>query len=78
MDRSKIKSIGVSVIRQDGPYRLELDYIKACNTPQTFGDFDVLEPGQYLDKDGQIVQVEQGQEPPEGASIEWFPSTKNK
>lgn len=54
MDRTKIKSIGFSILGQPGDFSLELKSIKAMNTRQTFGDFDVLEPDEYLDHNGDI------------------------
>ncbi|RKP03543.1 hypothetical protein CXG81DRAFT_23804 [Caulochytrium protostelioides] len=57
LDREKIKTVGFSILRQDGPFSLEVDWIKALNTPQTFGDFDVLSPNEYIDEHGHIHQL---------------------
>jgi hypothetical protein len=42
LERDKIKTIGFSVMGPpSGPFYLELDWIKALNTPQTMGDEDI-------------------------------------
>ncbi|KAJ3416465.1 hypothetical protein HDV05_001623 [Chytridiales sp. JEL 0842] len=41
MDRSKVKTVGFSIVRQDGEFSLELDWIKAVNLPNTLGDRDL-------------------------------------
>jgi hypothetical protein len=41
MDRSKVKTVGFSIVRQDGDFALELDWIKAVNLPNTLGDRDI-------------------------------------
>jgi hypothetical protein len=43
MDRTKIKTIGFSILSQPGDYMLELDHIRAINTKDTLGDFDIIE-----------------------------------
>jgi NADH dehydrogenase [ubiquinone] 1 alpha subcomplex assembly factor 1 len=40
MDRRKIKSIGFSVLGQEGEFSLELKSLSAMNTKLTMGDFD--------------------------------------
>ncbi|KAJ3068756.1 hypothetical protein HDU98_008117 [Podochytrium sp. JEL0797] len=45
MDRSKIRNVGFSIVRQDGEFCLELDWIRAVNTERTLGDRDILPPG---------------------------------
>ncbi|KAJ3384077.1 hypothetical protein HDU84_003199 [Entophlyctis sp. JEL0112] len=41
MDRSRIRNVGFSIVRQDGEFSLELDWIKAVNTERTAGDRDI-------------------------------------
>ncbi|KAJ3221616.1 hypothetical protein HK099_003312 [Clydaea vesicula] len=57
MDRSKIRTFGFSVVRQDGDFCLEIDYLKAFNTPNTFGDRDILGAGEYIDEKGNICNI---------------------
>ncbi|KAI9207628.1 complex I intermediate-associated protein 30-domain-containing protein [Polychytrium aggregatum] len=56
MERDKIKTVGFSLVRQPGDFALEVDWIKAMNTEKTFGDHDLLGPGEYLDENG-IVRL---------------------
>ncbi|KAI7900876.1 complex I intermediate-associated protein 30-domain-containing protein [Cokeromyces recurvatus] len=45
MYREKVKTIGISIMdRQEGPFSLEIDWIKAMNTEFTEGDMDRLPP----------------------------------
>ncbi|KAJ3303937.1 hypothetical protein HDV03_003410 [Kappamyces sp. JEL0829] len=63
MDKSQVKTIGFSLLRQPGPFELELAWIKAVNTLDTVGDFDVLKPGQFLDEaTGEIRTLRPGEE----------------
>ncbi|KAI8908381.1 complex I intermediate-associated protein 30-domain-containing protein [Gorgonomyces haynaldii] len=41
MDRAKIKTVGFSILRQPGDFKLELDYIQAINDENTIGDHDL-------------------------------------
>ncbi|KAI8926423.1 complex I intermediate-associated protein 30-domain-containing protein [Entophlyctis helioformis] len=50
MDRTRIKTVGFSIMRQPGDFSLELDWIKAMNTPQTIGDLDLVPHKQALDQ----------------------------
>lgn len=54
MDKTKIKTIGFSLVRQDGEFELEIKSIKASNTPFTLGDYDILQPGEVVDENGFI------------------------
>ena len=45
MNRAQVKTVGFSIVRQDGDFSLELDWIKALNTPDTFGDQDMVVMG---------------------------------
>lgn len=67
MDRSKIKTIGFSILSQPGEFTLELESIRAMNTKDTFGDYDILGDAEYIDDDGNLR--EKNQYPP----IKWFP-----
>ncbi|KAJ3369918.1 Complex I intermediate-associated protein 30, mitochondrial [Kappamyces sp. JEL0680] len=63
MDKSQVKTVGFSLLRQPGPFELELAWIKAVNTLDTVGDFDVLKPGQFLDEaTGEIRTLRPGEE----------------
>jgi hypothetical protein len=42
MDRSRVKTIGFSIMRQPGPFCLEIESIKAVNTATTLGDVDIM------------------------------------
>ncbi|KAL5033971.1 hypothetical protein BDV3_003590 [Batrachochytrium dendrobatidis] len=42
MDRSAIKTVGLSILRQPGDFSVEIDWIKALNTDQTLGDMDII------------------------------------
>ena len=41
MDTTKIKTIGVSISRQEGDFALDVDWIKAVNSEYTFGEIDL-------------------------------------
>ncbi len=56
MDRSSIKTVGFSVLGQDGDFSIEIDSINAINTRYTFGDRDILGEGQYIDEDGNLQE----------------------
>jgi NADH dehydrogenase [ubiquinone] 1 alpha subcomplex assembly factor 1 len=36
MDTSRIRTVGVSILRQDGDFEIEIDWIKAMNTKYVF------------------------------------------
>ncbi|TPX34414.1 hypothetical protein SeMB42_g07338 [Synchytrium endobioticum] len=57
MNREKVKNIGFSIVRQAGEFALELDWIKVMNTPRTFGDLDLVRPGEVLDDEGNIIPI---------------------
>ncbi|TPX59007.1 hypothetical protein PhCBS80983_g02803 [Powellomyces hirtus] len=78
MDRSKIKTVGFSLVRQPGDFALEIDWIKAVNSPRTLGDYDILEPGEYLDAQGSLRKLAPGQSLREalGGNIRIFPDNK--
>ncbi|KAI9005048.1 complex I intermediate-associated protein 30-domain-containing protein [Hyaloraphidium curvatum] len=59
MDRMQVRSVGFSIVRQPGPFELEIDWIKAMNTEETFGDHDLVQKGEYVDEDG-VVRKEGG------------------
>lgn len=61
MNKNEIKTIGFSLIRQDGPFSIELDWIKGVNTENTLGDFDILEEGTYIDDEGMLRQTKNTQ-----------------
>ncbi|KAI8586123.1 complex I intermediate-associated protein 30-domain-containing protein [Geranomyces variabilis] len=61
MDRSKIKTVGFSIVRQPGDFGIEIDWIKAVNTPRTLGDYDILAPGEYIGRDGSLRKLKPGQ-----------------
>lgn len=47
MDRSKLKTVGFSIMRQPGEYKLEVESIVAWNSPYTLGDYDFVD-GRYV------------------------------
>ncbi|OZJ06600.1 hypothetical protein BZG36_00430 [Bifiguratus adelaidae] len=52
MFREKVKTIGISLIdRQEGPFNIELDWIKALNTDTSEGDMDRAPPTRRDDVD---------------------------
>jgi hypothetical protein len=57
MDKTKIKTIGFSLVRQDGDFELEIESIKATNTKNTLGDYDILQPGETVDSNGFIKKI---------------------
>ena len=48
MDKSQIKTIGFSLLRQPGEFELEIEYIKAVNTDLAIGDYDITHVGNEL------------------------------
>ena len=60
MDRTKVKTIGFSAVRQDGDFSLEIESIKAINTQGTIGDYDLLKSDEYLDEFGDVQKYEPG------------------
>jgi NADH dehydrogenase [ubiquinone] 1 alpha subcomplex assembly factor 1 len=45
MYREKVKTVGVSLMdRQEGPFEIEIQWIKAMNTEFTEGDLDRVPP----------------------------------
>ena len=54
LNRDKIKTIGFSILRQPGPFSLEIQRIEAVNSRYSLGDFDVLDSGYSLDKSGHV------------------------
>lgn len=45
MFRQKVKTVGISLMdRQEGPFEIQVDWIKAMNTEFTEGDMDRLPP----------------------------------
>ncbi|KAI9341544.1 complex I intermediate-associated protein 30-domain-containing protein [Zopfochytrium polystomum] len=46
LEREKVKTVGFSIVRQAGDFSLELDWIKAMNTPATLGDLDLVSPAE--------------------------------
>ncbi|KAJ3023159.1 hypothetical protein HKX48_004100 [Thoreauomyces humboldtii] len=79
MDRAKIKTVGFSLVRQPGDFSLEIDWIKAVNSPRTMGDYDILEPGEYLDAQGGLRKLKPGESLREklGGNIRIFPDGKD-
>ena len=50
MFREKIKTIGISLTdRQEGPFSIEIDWIKAMNSEDTEGDNDRTPTSSELD-----------------------------
>lgn len=50
MFREKVKTVGLSLTdRQEGPFSIEIDWIKAMNTEFTEGDMDRIPPTQQQD-----------------------------
>ncbi|TPX72907.1 hypothetical protein SpCBS45565_g00271 [Spizellomyces sp. 'palustris'] len=79
MDRSKIKTVGFSLVRQPGDFSLELDWIKAVNSPRTLGDYDILDQGEYIDEQGNVRRLKPGETLKDvfGPSITLFPPSNN-
>jgi hypothetical protein len=44
MDKSQVKTIGFSLLRQPGEFELEIDHIAAVNTDLAIGDYDIELP----------------------------------
>lgn len=82
MNRCKVKTIGFSILRQPGDFSLEIDWIKATNSMNTFGDMNILDKNEYIDKDGRRKKEVEGQVrviPPNPNKIRLFPvSQKDK
>jgi hypothetical protein len=57
MDRTKIKSMGFSILSQPGEFSLELDYIKAVNDKNTLGDYDIIDKDQFIDENGRLRSI---------------------
>ncbi|KAF0396321.1 CIA30-domain-containing protein [Gigaspora margarita] len=45
MYRERVRTIGISLLMQPGPFCLELDWIKMINTDETIGDYDRIHLG---------------------------------
>ncbi|KAJ3108555.1 Cation channel sperm-associated protein 3 [Phlyctochytrium planicorne] len=75
MDRSRIKTVGFSIVRQDGDFRMELDWIRAVNTEQTYGDMDIPNP-EYLKKIKQAPFFVTGENKSEVAPTRRIPSSE--
>lgn len=58
IDRSRLKSVGFSIMRQPGEFRLEIDSIEAINLKNTIGDLDCLEDNQYIDENGVLKTID--------------------
>ncbi|KAG2200542.1 hypothetical protein INT47_012328 [Mucor saturninus] len=51
MFRQKVKTVGISLMdRQEGPFEIQVDWIKAVNTEFTEGDMDRIPPKEELSK----------------------------
>jgi len=57
LDTASIRTIGFSLVRQPGPYSLEIESIKAENTRRTCGDLDLLEDGEFVDQEGNVKRT---------------------
>jgi hypothetical protein len=57
MDRSKLKSVGFSIMRQPGDFKIELDLIEAVNLPGTLGDIEIMDDDQYYDQYGSLKKL---------------------
>lgn len=45
MFRQKVRTVGISLMdRQEGPFSIEIDWVKAMNTEFTEGDMDRIPP----------------------------------
>lgn len=44
MDKSQVKTIGFSLLRQPGEFELEIQHIAAVNTDLAIGDYDIELP----------------------------------
>lgn len=54
MFRQKVKTVGISLMdRQEGPFEIEVDWIKAMNTEFTEGDMDRIPPKEEIKKESQ-------------------------
>ena len=54
LDRSSIRTVGLSLARQDGDFSLEIDYLRAMNTKNTLGDVDLLGEDEFMNEFGEI------------------------
>ena len=41
MEKNNISSVGLSTLNVDGDFSLEIDYINAVNTHETYGDLNI-------------------------------------
>jgi hypothetical protein len=57
MDRTKLKSVGFSIMRQPGDFKVELELIEAVNLPGTLGDIEIIDDDQYYDQDGTLRKL---------------------
>jgi hypothetical protein len=48
MDKSQIKTIGFSLLRQPGEFELEIKEIKAVNSNFAIGDYDIELPSKEI------------------------------
>ena len=60
MDRMQVRSVGFSIVRQPGPFELEVDWIKAFNTEKTLGDYDLLGQDEIMDAEGNVIKIQRG------------------
>ncbi|KAI8608873.1 complex I intermediate-associated protein 30-domain-containing protein [Chytriomyces sp. MP71] len=49
LDRTRIRNVGFSIMRQNGDFSLELDWIRAVNTERTLGDRDLIPEGKGME-----------------------------
>lgn len=54
MDRSAIKTVGLSLARQDGDFSMEIDSVRAMNTKHTLGDVDLIGEDEFVTEFGEI------------------------
>lgn len=54
MDRSAIRTIGLSLARQNGDFSIEIDSLRAMNTANTLGDVDLLGEDEFMNEFGEI------------------------
>ena len=48
MDRSRVKTIGLSLTRQETDFDLQIDWIKGLNTEKTMGDYDLITHEEFM------------------------------
>ena len=58
MDRMQVRSVGFSIVRQPGPFELEIDWIKGWNTEKTHGDYDLVGEDEIVDENGNVRKRE--------------------